>query len=232
MDDDLPQVVPMARDDLQLGTVQMSSIDFIDTLPGIEKVLQLSQALAALDAILCPEWEYRYFSFNASSGENQKLGSMRNGEGDDWLIFFNASGAVIKGFAHQSTMATDCPWPGVLDHLPSEFDDFREEAAFSIPQTTFCLWRLFDDERWSVGNIDFPKTTDPDGAHLLLPFLDGDPETYRKWGESYYAARINPRAVEHVYRHDPLNPFIIKSLNTDVQLDEVRREIQEIGYPI
>lgn len=210
----------------------MAAGDFTDSLPGIQEMLQLSQALAVLDAILCPEWEYRYFSFNASWGENQRLGSMRNGEGDDWLVYFNDLGAVIKGFAHQSPMATDCPWPGVLDHLPDEFSDFRNEAAFSIPQTTFCLWRLNDDSSWNVGPVELPEGTDPDGSKLLLPFLDGNPETYRQWGESYYAARINPRAVEHIYRHDPLNPFIIKSLNMDVQLDEVRHEIQEIGYPI
>lgn len=210
----------------------MASVDFTESLPGIEKMLHLSQALAVLDAILCPQWEYRYFSFNASFGEHQKLGSMRNGEGDDWLIYFNKAGAVIKGFAHQSPMAVDCPWPGVLDQLPSEFDEFRHETAFSIPQTTFCLWRFFGEERWHTGDVQFPDIPDPDGSHLLLPFLDGDPETYRKWGEAYYAARINPNAVEHIYRHDPLNPFIIKSLNMDVQLDEIRHEIEEIGYPL
>ena len=210
----------------------MAAADFTETLPGIPDMLRLSQTLAVLDAILCPEWEYRYFSFNASWGDGQRLGSMRNGEGDDWLIFFNDAGAVIKGFAHQSPMATDCPWPGVLDTLPDAFDDFRGEAAFSIPQTTFCLWRLNDDSSWNIGSVDYPEAADPDGSKLLLPFLDGNPETYRQWGESYYAARINPRAVEHIYRHDPLNPFIIKSLNMDIQLDEVRLEIQEIGYPI
>ncbi len=215
-----------------MGSVTMAAGDFVDSLPGIQEMLRLSQALAVLDAILCPEWEYRYFSFNGGWGEHQKLGSMRNGEGDDWLIYFNNQGAVIKGFAHESPMAAGCPWPGVIDGLPSEFDDFLQETAFSIPQTTFCLWRLNRDERWSLGDIDFPEIAEPDGSSLLLPFLDGNPETYRQWGESYYAARINPRAVEHVYRHDPLNPFIIKSLNMDVQLEEVRHEIQEIGYPI
>jgi hypothetical protein len=34
-------------------------------LPEVGSLRRLSQSLAMLDAILCPEWQYRYHSFNA-----------------------------------------------------------------------------------------------------------------------------------------------------------------------
>ncbi len=38
----------------------------LSQLPGIQGLRTLSQALALLDAILSPDWELRYYSFNAS----------------------------------------------------------------------------------------------------------------------------------------------------------------------
>jgi hypothetical protein len=38
-----------------------------------------------LDAILYPEWEYRY-SFDAEWGPEEELALMRNGSGDDYAI--------------------------------------------------------------------------------------------------------------------------------------------------
>lgn len=208
----------------------MSAAQFVDTLPDIETLRRRCQSLAVIDAILCPEWQYRYFSFNASWAQNEMLGSMRNGEGDDWQILFCPAGAIIKGFVHSSAMAAKCPWPGVLDAVPEELE--RGIQVFPIDQTTFCLWRETADTQWKVGDIDYPSEYNPDGADILLPFLDGNPETYRQWGEEYYGGRLNPQALEHIYQHAPLNPFVVKSLNKEVQLDEVREEVQEMGYPV
>jgi len=210
----------------------MSATNFAKNLPDIEVLRQRCQTLAVLDAILCPEWEYRYFSFNATWGENEMMASMRNGEGDDWLLLFNADGAILKGFAHEAPMAQDCPHAGVIDNVPGNFQELLADPAFSAQQTTFCLWRLTDDEAWKSGVIDFPPGPDPDGSDLLLRFLDGDPGTYCKWGEEYFGTRLNPNAVAQMYRFETLSPFIVRSLNTEVQLDELRAEIEDIGYPL
>ena len=71
---------------------------------------------------------------------------MRNGSGDEHFIHFNSHGAIMKGFAHESSMspwATDTGqlWPGVLDDVPSEFHDFLTEPASSI------VWRRSDLSR-------------------------------------------------------------------------------------
>lgn len=210
----------------------MSAPNYTKSLPEIEVLRQRCQTLSVLDAIICPEWEYRYFSFNATWGKGEMMASMRNGEGDDWLLLFSARGAILKGFAHGAPMAKDCPHPGVIDSVPESFQDLLDDPAFSAEQTTFCLWRSHSDEAWNSGDIDFPEGPDPDGSELLLRFLDGDPETYRKWGMEYFGTRLNPNAIAHLYRYETLTPFIVRSLNTEIQLDELRAEIKDIGYPL
>ena len=210
----------------------VSAAENLKTLPGIDDLRRLCQALATLDAILCPEWEYRYFSFNSAWGQGELLSSMRNGEGDDWLILWNPHGAIVKGFVMASEMATESPWPGVVDAVPSEFSGFLHEPAFAIDKTTFCLWRRHGDDSWHVGEIDYPKGPDPDGSGKLLRFLDGEPSTYQRWGEEYYGARLNPPASEQTYRHERLTEFLVRSLNPKVKLRDLRPEIEEIGYPL
>ena len=90
------------------------------TIPNVETLKKLCQSLATLDAIISPEWDYRYYSFNSKWAEGKMMASMRNGSGDDYFILFNSQGAIMKGFAHESSMspwATESGqvWPGVLD---------------------------------------------------------------------------------------------------------------------
>ncbi|MEM7356986.1 MAG: hypothetical protein AAF657_39595 [Acidobacteriota bacterium] len=204
----------------------------MEHLPEISVLQRLCQALATLDAILCPEWEYRYFSFNASWAPGELLSSMRNGEGDDWLILFNRHGAIMKGFVLESEMAQDCPWPGVIDAVPGDFADFLGDPAFAVDKTTFCFWHRSADSGWQAGPVDFPDVADPDGSGKLLRFLDGDPETYRKWGEEYYGERLNPKAIEQIYRHDRLTEFLVRSLNPKARLKDLKAEVSDIGYPL
>ncbi len=210
----------------------VSSAEILKTLPEIEDLKRRCQALATLDSILCPEWEYRYFSFNDSWASGESLSSMRNGEGDDWLILFGPHGAIIKGFVLASKMAEDCPWPGVVDSVPDDFSAFADEPAFAIDKTTFCLWRRSAEPSWEIGSISFPQADDPDGSGKLLRFLDGNPTTYQEWGEEYYGTRLNPRAIEQIYRHEELSEFLVRSLNSKARLRHLRPEIEEIGYPM
>src|SRR5678816_1485060 len=73
------------------------------SLPAIPDLLRRTKALAALDLILSPEWEYRYYSFNAAWSPSELMASMRDGCGDEWWLVFHAHGwAALKGLAHES----------------------------------------------------------------------------------------------------------------------------------
>ena len=207
------------------------------TIPNVETLKKLCQSLATLDAIISPEWDYRYYSFNSKWAEGKMMASMRNGSGDDYfIILFNSQGAIMKGFAHESSMspwATESGqvWPGVLDEVPSEFQEFLTEPAFSMGDTTFCIWRKNVDPSWQVGQIDYPEENDPDGSEDLLFILDGAPTTYREFAEQYYERPVDLSAVIHIYEQKPLTLEILEALNTEVSREDLKSDLEQIGYP-
>ena len=209
----------------------MISTRNLSPLPDVPSLLRLTRSLAMLDAILSPEWELRYYSFNSHWAEGEQMASMRNGSGDEWHLLFSQTGAALKGFAHESPMATTDTWPGVLSDVPPVFQHFLTEPAFMLEDTTFCLWRTPSDTEWHRGAINFPAGADPDGSEDLLAIFDGGPRTYQQWAEEYYEQDVSLAAVEHVYGHRPLTPEVVAQLNPEATLAALSEDITEIGYP-
>lgn len=207
----------------------------LDTIPDVESLKKLCQSLAVLDAIMSPEWEYRYYSFNSKWAEGEMMASMRNGSGDEYFILFDSQGAIIKGFAHESSMSpwasdSEQVWPGVLDQVPAEFEEFLSEPAFSMNETTFCIWRRNVDPSWQTGQIEYPDEGDPDGSDDLLFILDGDPKTYQEFGEQYYERSIDLGTVTSVYEQQSLTPQMVESLNPEVSLESLTSDLEQIDY--
>ena len=144
-------------------------------------------------------------------------------------------------------------WPGITEQIPVEFREAIEEPAFLWEATTFCIWRTYEDARWCVGTIDFPKydywqrpdgvlevgsVGDPDGSNFLLSILDGKPESFKEFADGYFAQEDGAskehslQAIRHVYQHLPLTNDIVRQLNPKVGLKQLAEEIYEtIGYP-
>lgn len=76
-------------------------------LPDVDALRQKTQSLAVLDAILSPDWQYQYYSCNSKWDVDEMMASRKNGCGDELCILFNRSGAILKGFDHESCMS---PW--------------------------------------------------------------------------------------------------------------------------
>ena len=213
----------------------MISSRSLPELPNIDELKRTSQSLAMLDAIVMPDWEYRYYSFDANWSEYEMLASMRNGSGDSFFIVFNTAGAIIKGFAHESKMAaysdeTGQIWPGVLDHVPAEFEAVLTDPALVPEETTFCIWRKYGEPRWQTGKIEFPEGEDPDGSAEILSILDGKPETYASWATEYYERPIPLDAVKDLYAHKLLTQQLVSRLNKDRLLDDLEGDLDEVGY--
>jgi hypothetical protein len=217
----------------------MISTRDLSGLSDVDGLKRLLQSMAMLDAILSPEWEFRYYSFNSKWSRGKQMGSMRNGSGDDFFALFNRHGCFLKGFAHEYEMTPyrvtpKRVWPGVLDSVPPEFADGLNEPAFSMGDTTFCIWRRYTDPRWQRGKIKFPTTQpDPDGSEFLLSPLDGKPETYHNWATDYFGEGVHLTldAVRYVYAHKPLTEELVTSINPDLTLSDLAADIDEIGYP-
>jgi hypothetical protein len=215
----------------------MPSTRDLSALPDVGGLRRLSQSLAMLDSILCPEWQYRYHSFNASWASGEEMASMRDGCGDGYFILFTKAGAIMKGFAHESeawrkTLERGQPLPGVLDGVPEEFAEFLNEPAFSIEETTFCLWRRLSDPAWRIGAVEPLDGEDPDGSAELMRLLAGNPEAYRAWAEDYFETSVTSSAVEHIFGHRPLTEGVVKALNPDLSMTDLVEDASEIAYPV
>ena len=225
----------------------MISTRNLSPLPDVAGLRRLLQSMAMLDAILCRDWQFRLHSFNAGWAAGEQMGSMRNGQSDDLFALFNADGCFLKGFAHEAEMTPYRAdpkrlWPGLLDTVPGEFASCLREPAFSIEDTTFCIWRWYGDTSWRRGEIEFPPSPDPDGSEYLLSPLDGRPETYRERAVWYFNKPfLTVEMVRHVYEHRPLSDELVAALTPDVVLEDddnphlgvadLEDDIAEIGYP-
>ena len=81
----------------------------LSRLGNLSLVERVSQSIAVLDAILSPEWDYRFFSFNSEwdPANRERMASMKDGSGDEYFAVFSPLGGILKGFAHECPMS---PW--------------------------------------------------------------------------------------------------------------------------
>jgi len=207
----------------------MISTHDLSQLPDIAALRGVMQALATLDATLAPDWESRYYSFNAGWGPGEMMGSMRDGCGDQWYALFCAAGAALVGLAHESpTFTPGSPKPWVFDGLPEAFHkNLRREPAFDTGNCTFCLWRLNGDSAWSCS----APSQCADGSESLLSILDGQPQRYLSWAMDYFEVELELAPIERVYRHEPLTEALVRQLNPEQSLAELADDLTEIGYP-
>ncbi|MNY06793.1 hypothetical protein D3C86_1395660 [compost metagenome] len=205
----------------------------LKALPDIPTLKRLTQSLAMLDAMLSPEWEYRYYAFNAAWSDEAAMASMRNGSGDHWFAIFCQAGAALHGLAHEApAFRPGTPWPGIFERLPAEFrTNLLEEPAFTTSDSTFCLWRLSHEERWTCGPVELPPGEDPDGSAELLGILAGRPEQYVEFAADYYERDLDLGDVEAIYRHQPLSDALVRRFNPDLDMASLENDIAEIGYP-
>ena len=104
-------------------------------LADVTGLRRLTRSLAMLDAILCREWEFRYYSFDTNWSNGELMASMRDGSGDRWFALFNDVGVALHGVAHESAMfQPGSPWPGVWDSFPSAFTGFRAGNVWKLTQ--------------------------------------------------------------------------------------------------
>lgn len=218
--------------------------EVIERLPAPEIVRARSQAMAMLDAVLSPEWEFRYYSYDTQWAPSEELASMKDGSGNDYVVVFSESGIYAQATYHESPInayrvSPPAPWPGLFDSLPQAFRPFAQEVAFldhnGVQRATVCLWRERTDSEWKCGNVQVPDQDegDADGAEWLFGLLlEGRAEAYLEFAEEYYEVAPALEVVQHVYDLKPLTQDIVSALNPAVRLEDLAEEIAQIGYPV
>lgn len=197
------------------------------TLPLIQELRRICQSLAMLEAIVSPEWESRYYSYNGAWDSEEEMASMRNGSGDDWFLLFSSAGAALKGFDHE-LQDGGIVAANIQKEVPASFSSFLSEPAFSMQNATFCYWRRTEDQAWS--KVSAHK--EEDGSKELLSLLVNDPTAYVAWAEEYYEVAVPKQAAIAIYAHEPLTPELIKAINPGAKFSDVVKNAGEIGYPV
>jgi len=126
---------------------------------------QRMQSLALLDAVLCPEWEFRYFSYNNEWNVGETMGSIRNGSGDNVFALFSGAGCFIKVYDHVRPVCD-----GAYAIVPLEFREAVREPAFSPENVTVCYWRSYQSGHWKMSGNEGGFTPE---ANFMLAALDG-----------------------------------------------------------
>lgn len=214
----------------------MISTKNLTELQDINSLKRLLKSLAVLDLIMSPEWDSRYYSYNSKWADEEEMGSMRNGCGDEFFVLFSKSGCFIKGFDHESEMSSwstpeQKPWPGIYNGIPDVLEFALSEPAFSTENASFCYWRLPNDFSWSRGDFELPGSDDPDGAEYLLNILDGNPRSYQEYCEEYFEEDIPLSPIRDIYSHMPITVKTLEYLNPEITLESIQKELDEIGYP-
>lgn len=229
----------------------------LDLLPSPAELKIVCKAIAALEAIICREWEYRYYSYQKDWSVTEELFEMRNGQGDQMSILFGEQGTCINGFAHESQMngwkraeqnlrtsffkrifnsqeklIQELP-EGVVDGLPKIFNDFVFGEPVKSIGTTFCIWQTSTDKEWETGNITSSKNEYGDGSSDLLQLLDGTPASYKKWAEDYYEKdKLSLEAIQDIYDQIMLTKELVIAINPKLDdIESLKSDLKEIGYP-
>jgi hypothetical protein len=198
----------------------VSVLEVVQALPGIEELRRRSQALAMCEAIISPDWESRYYSYDSrwSVDRGEHMASMRNGSGDEYSIVFSPAGACIRGLDHETRQET-----GLFDDVPAVFAGQVGEPAFA-GGANICLWRETGDDRWHGRGLD-------DVAWLFELLVEGTPEAYQEFAEDYYEEDVDLDAVIEVFAFRPLTDPLVRRLNPAVTVEYLADDIAEIDYP-
>ncbi|MDO3412507.1 hypothetical protein QWJ34_22270 [Saccharibacillus sp. CPCC 101409] len=193
-------------------------------LPSAQECSRIFRAAAMLDAMLSPEWDYRYYSYNAKWYEEEEMASLRDGEGSHYFAQFAQDRLTIKGFDRERAELGSSAIG--VDAVPAEVSEFLREPAFMGDETTFCLWNLPESPGWSADKL----YTEQDCR--LLRVLTGEAAYYCQWAAEYYETELDPRAVARIFALEPLTSELLGLFTDELSLAELEEDLEEIGYPI
>jgi hypothetical protein len=203
-------------------------------LPSPAPLRRRTKALAMTEAIVCPEWESRYYNFNAAWGPAEEMAPMRNGSGDDWFLLFTPAGAGIKGLDHETELAGEKRLiEAVRQQVSTSLSVFLDEPAFGWDWMSYYYWTEARDSVWHRVEHPDPKLASAkDGSDEFLALLLEPSSLYLEFANWYYERSLPAAAVEANYRHAALTPTLVAELNPEASWEQVSADAAEIGYPV
>lgn len=193
----------------------------IEKLPPLAEFRNRLKALAALDAILMEDWEYRFFSFNSQWDIGEEMASARDGEGNEYYFLLSAAGVAGKVFNNEYGNSTY----NELRLMPDQFLSFKNEPAFKLDSFSFLIWCSSEDSIWNV-------VPERDKGIPFLRFLGDSGNYYYEWAQNYYEIDINFDLVKKVFTSSPMDESLARLINPTINYGNLVKDLSEIGYPV
>jgi len=173
-----------------------------------------------LEAIISPEWEYRYFSYDSSWSEDEEMASMRDGEGNTWFTVFKKDIIFYKCISKDDGFIEN--YKDIKQMIPEKFNNFINEEAFHTNVATKIL--IYDDKKW----LEFGKSN---VTHIidLKTIQHWEAIDYKNWADKYYEIDLDLTSIQNIFTH-VIDEDIITSLNIELCFNDIKHEIEEIGY--
>lgn len=200
--------------------LDLSILQEIKQLPTISEVYGISQSLAVLDAILMPEWEYRYFSFNNSWNDHQAMASMKDGGGSHYYLLFDSKHTTCLGKVFDNHIRL---MDGSMVQDIAELAPFLKEPSFENDVATLYFYNIGNNLNWQ--SIPFSKDIP------FLGFIKNKEKAYIDWARDYYETEIAKEPIIDIFDHQPITEEMVKALNSDCTFLDLKSELDEIGYP-
>ena|ERR1700733_2605227 len=186
-------------------------------LPPPRELERICKGIAALDAMVSEDWQYRAYSFTATWGAD-RMASMRNGAGDDWFIVFARAGVFVKSFWHEYEHEDVA---AIYKGIPVGLAPLVREPSFLMEDVTFGGFH--DGTKWTLRGNAKPLVEE-------FAVLSGDAAAYQSYIAAVFDVKLPLDAIAHVLAGKPLDAKLVARITKDRTLAELRAELAEISY--
>lgn len=185
----------------------------------IEDLKKKLKSLAIADAIIEPEWEYRYFSYTSQWGPNEEMASMRDGSGGHWFVLFEPDKVAYKCISPDDGLIKNID--EIENQIPIKHQNFIHEPAFYAGKVT-SIWILERNEWFKFGIPNIQYLVD------LEQVIDWGPSEYKTWAEDYYEKDLDLSSLKQLFEHE-ITEKIINTLNPAMSYQDLKDDLYEIG---
>ena len=189
----------------------MISTKDLSGLPNAERLKNFCKGLAALDIIMVEEeWSFiRHYTYNPAWRKGKEAFFATDGSDQSMIVLFAPEGCVINGVDSELY-----DWEEKLpriedltDGMPPALQKLMSSREVKKMKSTFCVWTE-DGTTWNCNPMD-----GEDASKDLLPTIDGNPQTYVKYGKWFYPADLPLEAVRQLADGGPVTKELVAALN-------------------
>jgi hypothetical protein len=193
------------------------------TLPPPAELARRARLIAFLDTLLEPDFALRYFNWDPAWGADERLFSMRSGEGDHAFAWFGTAGCLVRG-KHRRKKAV--PDGKLFAGLPCSLETVRDEAAFQLGGDSFAMWCPKGRKEWQ-----WAVAPGAGGANEPLRVLDGDPKSFAKYARAYHEIEISRAALASFYDSGTVTAPWLAELSDAIDAARAFEVARDLGVP-